>query len=985
MSAIVGERDRALRATIPRNINPTLGKVLQLDVDPPSFHQNSAGIPTIPSAKFTATPVGFAGTVLWSITSGGKLTGTTPNERTLLFADMTKDSVTVTASIIYEGQAYLRTKTIYRVTDGANGKDADPANLSPESLVAALEGRITESQLYTDLRTRISLIDSPASVIGSVAAKVKAETDSRVAAISTEVQTRQQAISKEVDDRIAAVLAEAGARTTYVQNYTFSKEETNSALSIQATQIAAAYTAYTDQKTGGILSTAAADVRNYSYSKADTTSAISAAETRLRSEFNAAGGVTQADIQNWSYSKAATDSAEAAQTATLTTSFQGYADQKKSEAMTASAADVRNYAYGKSAVDSAEAAQSATLTTNYTAYADAARTAAVSTASADVRQYTYSKSTVDSSISAAIQQLRSEFVGSGGATEGYVTNYAYSKSQIDQSEAAQTSTITTAYRDWAGQLQNQTLAASAADVRQYAYSKSTSDQALAAQASTLRAEFASNNGVTTAYLENYAYSKAQADSAISQSTQTLVSTVGQNTTAIQQQATTLNGLGGQLTWKIDNNGHVSGFGLASTPINGVPYSTMIFNVDVLGVALPGGTGKPIFTVGQVNGQPQAVFRSDLLVDGGITASKLKIGGSDNIIPDPKFYDLGWWGRTGFQVVDYSGQDSGWFGGAMLVFGAGGGVTRSSTSKTLTTTPGATMRLEIQVELSGDFVGEFSVYLYIEGGGLYSLGGPNLGAWPSGDYPGWPIQFNSGSAKGRYPFSQEITIPMNSQCSNAHMVIVDRVIAGGVAIGSCSATRVADSVLIKDGAITAQKISVQKLSAVASDMGAVDVSAAGYVRSGQPSWNVGTGWYWGNDGGVPKFSVGQAGGKNLYWDGTDLFINGVTLDAFSVAPFGSAGQGGSYPNGSASYGTIGVTVSGGRGPFTYYWFISVQNKTSSAAKIFINGGNTNVPSVTVGGTGTNCATDATATCIVLDRNNRAQTALFSIYAQHGTAP
>ena len=180
------------------------------------------------------------------------------------------------------------------------------------------------------------------------------------------IQVSADAIGQEVDDRIAAVLAEAGARTTYVQNYTFSQQAITSALSIQATQIAAGYTVYTDQKTGQVLSTAAADVRNYSYAKSDTDAAISAAETRLRSEFVGSGGATEGYVTNYAYSKAQIDSAEAAQTSAITTSFQGYADQKKSEAITASAADVRNYAYSKSAMDAAEAAQSSTLTTNYT-------------------------------------------------------------------------------------------------------------------------------------------------------------------------------------------------------------------------------------------------------------------------------------------------------------------------------------------------------------------------------------------------------------------------------------------------------------------------------------------------------------------------------------------------------------------------------------------------------------------------------------------
>jgi hypothetical protein len=204
-----------------------------------------------------------------------------------------------------------------------------------------------------------------------------------------------------------------------------------------------------------------------------------------------------------------------------------------------------------------------------------------------------------------------------------------------------------------------------------------------------------------------------------------------------------------------------------------------------------------------------------LAVGAVTASSMLVGTSDNIIPDPKFKDLDWWGRTGFPVGDYAGQDNGWLGGAILLITAGGGLTRSSTSRAFSATPGASMRLEVQVQLSADFVGEFSVYFYAEGGSLYSMGCPNLGAWPSGDYPGWPIQFNSGSPKGRYSFSQEITIPMNSQCANAHMVIVDRVIAGNVAIGSCSATRMADDALVVRGGIKARHIEVNNLSAISS--------------------------------------------------------------------------------------------------------------------------------------------------------------------------
>jgi predicted phage tail protein len=112
------------------------------------------------------------------------------------------------------------------------------------------------------------------------------------------------------------------------------------------------------------------------------------------------------------------------------------------------------------------------------------------------------------------------------------------------------------------------------------------------------------------------------------------------------------------------------------------------------------------------------------------------------------------------------------------------------------------------------------------------------------------------------------------------------------------------------------------------------------------------------------------------------ITGGVLDAFYANQSGSLG--GSYPNGSSQYGTASMNVVGGRGPLRYYWFLSIRNKTSNSAKIFING-DASLPYVTVGGTGTNCDTDATLTCICIDANSRAITALFPFHAQHGVAP
>jgi hypothetical protein len=70
--------------------------------------------------------------------------------------------------------------------------------------------------------------------------------------------------------------------------------------------------------------------------------------------------------------------------------------------------------------------------------------------------------------------------------------------------------------------------------------------------------------------------------------------VGDNTAAIQTEATTRAGETGDLfaqyTVKTDLNGYVSGYGLASTAVDGVPTSEFIVRSDTFAIASPDGPG-----------------------------------------------------------------------------------------------------------------------------------------------------------------------------------------------------------------------------------------------------------------------------------------------------------------------------------------------------------------------------------------------------------
>jgi len=140
------------------------------------------------------------------------------------------------------------------------------------------------------------------------------------------------------------------------------------------------------------------------------------------------------------------------------------------------------------------------------------------------------------------------------------------------------------------------------------------------------------------------------------------------------------------------------------------------------------------------------------------------------------------------------------------------------------------------------------------------------------------------------------------------------------------------------------------------------------------------------GSVPDnryFNADQFG--DVYAPGFTI-INGVPRFAgefndFTVSASGAAG--GSYPNGSSTYGTFTISASGGRAPYQYIWSLAIRYKTSATSRININGGAD--VSATISGTGTNCETDATLTCVVIDANQRARVLTFNIHAQHGTPP
>jgi len=393
MATVVNFMDVTLRGAAARTVNLASAKIL-LTPSAPAFHVAADGTITPPSITFTATRIDIDAPLTFNCT-GGPLASVTATTATLVGADMVGSSATVIASATVNGQTYTGPCTISKLSDGKDGKNATDIDLSPGALKDILEGQLTTDEFTVGLSARIGLIDAGAETAGSVAARVKYETDQRIAAIA----------QASTDNR------------TYVQQYTYSQQTINDSFSAFGTNIQAAY--------------------------------------------------------------------------------QGYANT--------------------------------------------------------------------------------------AADNAFVAAKSFAQS--------------------------------------YAYSRADSDSALTATANTLRSEFATLNqgtGATVAWVQEYAYSKAQANAAIASSTQQLSTTVDGHTATLETQGRSISGLGAQITTKIDNNGYVAGYGLASTPINGVPQSSFIVLADRFAVALPGQTPKFPFVIGTVNGQTVIGLRGDVVLDGTLS-------------------------------------------------------------------------------------------------------------------------------------------------------------------------------------------------------------------------------------------------------------------------------------------------------------------------------------------------------------------------------
>lgn len=127
----------------------------------------------------------------------------------------------------------------------------------------------------------------------------------------------------------------------------------------------------------------------------------------------------------------------------------------------------------------------------------------------------------------------------------------------------------------------------------------------------------------TAAIAVESQARADADTAQANQYTTLTSTVNGNTTTLQQTMSTVGGLMGQYTVKIDTNGYVAGFGFASeTTQAGQTTSEFGIRTDKMYVVLPGYPAVHPFTIGVVNGVPRVIMSNALIGDATIGSAHI---------------------------------------------------------------------------------------------------------------------------------------------------------------------------------------------------------------------------------------------------------------------------------------------------------------------------------------------------------------------------
>lgn len=227
-------------------------------------------------------------------------------------------------------------------------------------------------------------------------------------------------------------------------------------------------------------------------------------------------------------------------------------------------------------------------------------------------------------IAAEASKRAADILAEAYARGAAIRNEQTIRQTADQSLASDITTLTAS------------VASNAAAIQDEATARANADSAEASQRSTLATQIRGSytgtniNSLSAGLLYDERVARSTADSAIASDVSNLSTTVGDHTTTLQTQAQSINGLSAQYTVKIDNNGYVSGFGLASDLVNGTPLSQFLVRANRFAFIDPNGYKNPVanLTLGTVTSRNVSalVNRSTVTIT-TLTPHDLTVGSS----------------------------------------------------------------------------------------------------------------------------------------------------------------------------------------------------------------------------------------------------------------------------------------------------------------------------------------------------------------------
>ena len=512
------------------------------------------------------------------------------------------------------------------------------------SSISSLSSTVTNnyntlnSAITTESTTRANAISAEATARTTLATQLRgnytgtdvaqvsggliySERIARVAAdssLQTQINSLSASTTTADQNLTAAIQAEQTARTNAIAAEAASRETL-------ATQMRGTYTG-TDitQLTSGLLFNERQARSSQDSALASSISALSATVTSNYNTLNSA--ITTEQTARADGDSALTTSLNAL-SSTVTNNYSALNSAITSEASTRASADT--------ALTNSVNSLSATVTSNYNTLNAAITNETTARANADS-----ALTTQINTVSAAATKTRT-YRQAAAPTSGMVTGDLWFDSDDNNKAYRYTGTAWEATDDLR-------LAANAAAIQTEATTRANADSSLASQITTVQA---------TANVKNRVYRQASAPTtgltagdlwfdsddnnkpyrytgSAWEATEDL--RIQANAVAIQTEATARanadNSLFAQYTVKIDTNGYVSGFGLASTATTGVPFSDFIIRADKFSIASPSGPGlTPIVpfvvntTTQTVNGVavPPGIYMDAAFIKNG-TISNAKI-------------------------------------------------------------------------------------------------------------------------------------------------------------------------------------------------------------------------------------------------------------------------------------------------------------------------------------------------------------------------